>query len=235
MRTGQTAGSRTSMMVKNHANTRSNEAQIAAMMNEITRTMMSIPRLHVAWTSSPSSSRLRSRSGNRRSVARRPISQYPISPKTMTTRSAPAALGIDRSRWKTEIDGLQLSRDPPSHPLPRALRRRWSDRGACSIPGLFVDAQRHCRTLLDCWYMWPSVAGDAVSDARSIEGRSRSGRTRRCATRRFLGQKHAGSDSNTQPADLESAALPIELPASVRPIRMGREKSSPKAYFRLIL
>ncbi len=30
--------------------------------------------------------------------------------------------------------------------------------------------------------------------------------------------KHAGSDSNTQPADLESAALPIELPASMRPL-----------------
>ena len=37
--------------------------------------------------------------------------------------------------------------------------------------------------------------------------------TPRCATRGCLGQKHAGSDSNTQPADLESAALPIELPA----------------------
>ena len=39
---------------------------------------------------------------------------------------------------------------------------------------------------------------------------------------RFSAQ-HAGSDSNTQPADLESAALPIELPAS-------RHRASPPIY-----
>ena len=54
-------------------------------------------------------------------------------------------------------------------------------------------------------------------------------------------QKHAGSDSNTQPADLESAALPIELPASARPVPFvlvgGREigRSIENNHFRLIL
>ena len=44
---------------------------------------------------------------------------------------------------------------------------------------------------------------------------------------------HAGSDSNTQPADLESAALPIELPAPNTAQTVQHRIQS--GHFRLIL